>query len=728
VSATDGTETSKVVITWTKSFGATGYKVYEGVNLLDTLGDVSTYDDVAAAAGIITAGTATASDGTSSLHVVLSLAGESVANGASRTYKVVAVNATGDSDASSTDTGYRGTGAITYQWQVSAGDSDASYGNIAGATTDPYNDTTGVETPDGRYYKCVLSATGAINQTSTADRGYKTGFVVPVVITQFNLGFGGTYAVLKGTITNQGDAGVTQIGFDYGLTTAYGSSKTITGTWITGNSFVLVVDNLSKATVYHYRAKAFNGAWGYGADYYVSTSGSPALYEYLNTGGDGDSDHIYGNNWASQYFTVGATSHTVTSIRVYIKRTLLPSTITISLKHATAGVPTGADIVSATLDGNAISTTYTWYEITFNETILEAGQTYAIVIRAVAGDTDNDVQWKKDDGGGLANSLAAWSTDGGITWAADGDNDDLLFEIWGNSCILVESAAVYKNYIKTGDMLFLVLYKNIYAPYYPASDPSLYFEIQLLAADGVTVLASTPCQQWEYMPASIYLNAQAASSLNDGEGYFLRIYGTFTGNPSAQYQLTTIDWLNDGLFYLKQWIMAKAGAMETWYTDYLGKTITLTAIKNNVYVLNQDGGTAFAIGIPSLITVFPQLFYDIDIVFNLVYTNPIDVYSSAELWSDLAGADLTAVATSLSTIFGGIDAKTVIGIMILIVYMVVVGVVVGRNTDNITLAMVLAFPFIAFAAYLRVIDIAAIAIIASIAFLLAVTTWYFQRQ
>lgn len=170
VDATDGDHTDKVVITWTKSTGATGYKVYEGENLLDTLGDVATYDDEAAPAPTITAGTGAATDGLTA-YVTLSLSGESVNNGASRTYKVIALNATGDSDASGTNAGYRGVGSLTYQWQISAADSDADYGNISGATTEPYNHT--VAHTDGRYYKCVENATGATEQISSADRGWR---------------------------------------------------------------------------------------------------------------------------------------------------------------------------------------------------------------------------------------------------------------------------------------------------------------------------------------------------------------------------------------------------------------------------------------------------------------------------------------------------------------------------------------------------------------------------
>ncbi|MBA7604395.1 hypothetical protein ES703_11515 [subsurface metagenome] len=203
VQATDGVHTDKVVITWIKSTGATGYQVYRNGIALGWLGDVATYDDTGAGAPTITPGTASASDGTQTAHVLLSLAGESANNGATHTYKVRARNATGESADSGTNTGYRGVGALTRQWYRSAGDSNASYSVLSGATTDPYNDTTAPAptiTPGdadasdgtsvdhvslslsgqsanvgaGRYYKCYLTATGATPKYSTDNRGYRS--------------------------------------------------------------------------------------------------------------------------------------------------------------------------------------------------------------------------------------------------------------------------------------------------------------------------------------------------------------------------------------------------------------------------------------------------------------------------------------------------------------------------------------------------------------------------
>lgn len=202
VAATDGDHTDKVVITWTKSTGATGYQVYRDGTPLGWLGDVATHDDSGAAVPTITPGTAVASDGLHTDKVALSLSGQSANKGTTHTYKVRAKNAAGESADSVTNTGYRGVGSLTYQWQRSAADSNASYSNIAGATAATHNDTIAPAptiTPGttvasdgastlhvalslsgqsanagaGRYYKCVLNATGATQQTSTANRGYR---------------------------------------------------------------------------------------------------------------------------------------------------------------------------------------------------------------------------------------------------------------------------------------------------------------------------------------------------------------------------------------------------------------------------------------------------------------------------------------------------------------------------------------------------------------------------
>ena len=176
MAATDGTHSANVTITWDASAGATKYEVFRDGGGQGVLGNVLIYGDTTAGQGTITnAGTATASDGTFMTYVGLSSAGEATAGGTVYAYTVKAGNVDGWSGASGADNGNRGVDAITYQWQRSAADSDAAYGNIGGATTDPYADVGAPASPAARWFKCEITATGADNTPllGVANRGFR---------------------------------------------------------------------------------------------------------------------------------------------------------------------------------------------------------------------------------------------------------------------------------------------------------------------------------------------------------------------------------------------------------------------------------------------------------------------------------------------------------------------------------------------------------------------------
>jgi len=68
-----------------------------------------------------------------------------VAAGTTHTYKVRGRIGASETPDSATDDGNRGVGSITYQWQRSGDDSNEDYSNIAGATTEDYDDTEAPE-------------------------------------------------------------------------------------------------------------------------------------------------------------------------------------------------------------------------------------------------------------------------------------------------------------------------------------------------------------------------------------------------------------------------------------------------------------------------------------------------------------------------------------------------------------------------------------------------------
>jgi len=171
-------------INWTKSTGATGYRVYRnGSDISGLLGDVATYNDTTADPPTLHAGAAAASDGTYRLYVDLIVDGCYFNNGTTYTYKVVAVNATGNSPDSSEIQGYKtgqlpaGAG-IVQTWYRSAGDSDGSYSTIDPTPSFPYPpftewyDYMAPSGGHGRYYKALVGY-GGIMGYCTTDRGYR---------------------------------------------------------------------------------------------------------------------------------------------------------------------------------------------------------------------------------------------------------------------------------------------------------------------------------------------------------------------------------------------------------------------------------------------------------------------------------------------------------------------------------------------------------------------------
>jgi len=99
----------------------------------------------------------------------------------------------------------------------------------------------------GMHFQAVGSGTVTVTVT------------VPTVTAQAASSVTGTSATLNGTITADGNASSTLRGFEYGLTTSYGSISSASGTFGLG-SFSANVSGLTCNTTYHFRAFAQNSA------------------------------------------------------------------------------------------------------------------------------------------------------------------------------------------------------------------------------------------------------------------------------------------------------------------------------------------------------------------------------------------------------------------------------------------------------------------------------------
>jgi hypothetical protein len=441
------------------------------------------------------------------------------------------------------------------------------------------------------------------------------------------------------------------------------------------------------------------------------------------TTGDDSVAQVYGLYWYGQTFTISPTSHSVVSVRLKLYRVGTPSTVTVSIRAAGEdGYPTGDDITSGTIDGDALttSTSGSWYGISLTEASLSYGGQYAICIRAEAGDASNYVGVRVDSSSPTyAGGQAVSSSSGGITWSAV-SGTDIMFQVDGNSLLQVIGAKVFNSYLEENDMFIVLSYLNTYVPAYPNEVCANHFWIQLRSTDGASVIAQTVCQQWGYMPGCLYLNANQAAALTTGYPY--RIYLSSTdGVATAYYPLKSSDWQGDALDLLRDWVITTAHSMASYY-----QTPMTTQIQNRE-VLNSEGGTLFATAIPSLIQTNPELFVDISYTPNIPSLEPGGTsFDTATSWEDHLGPDVADLANTIGGFFGGISGRYIVAFIIFVLYVGICYVVFRAHGDPI-IASLLCVPLLLLAASLRVIDFQLVASLGAIAIIITVYRWYWSR-
>lgn len=167
------------------------------------------------------------------------------------------------------------------------------------------------------------------------------------------------------------------------------------------------------------------------------------LYEYYNTGDDGDWG-IYSTMVLGQSFTPSE-AHKITSVKLLLYRLGSPGTLTVRIKATDGeGKPTGDVLCSGSTSGNTLPTEspYEWREITLGDGYnLEADTQYAILLRAPDGSTDNRVKWRRDASDATyAGGLILYTVDE-VTWYTYA-TQDCMFEDWGEPVVeIIEGSA-----------------------------------------------------------------------------------------------------------------------------------------------------------------------------------------------------------------------------------------------------------------------------------------------
>jgi hypothetical protein len=124
------------------------------------------------------------------------------------------------------------------------------------------------------------------------------------------------------------------------------------------------------------------------------------------------------NYWIAQTFEASS-SYVISKVELELKRVgdLSGLTIQVSVKAVVAGKPSGADLISNTIDPSSIDDSdFEWTSISFaSGTKVLSGTSYAIVMRFTGGSSTIKYLGTRDDGG-YANGALISSVDGGSSW------------------------------------------------------------------------------------------------------------------------------------------------------------------------------------------------------------------------------------------------------------------------------------------------------------------------
>lgn len=184
------------------------------------------------------------------------------------------------SDGIGPNIGYQGGDFATLAaWQGATGQ-DANSKNIDPQFVSATNLSPTNVTLDnlGMYMPAIPQDINGVTRTNPPDMGAIEFGVTPVVVTTAAGPIAATTATLNGTINASGL--VVNSFFDYGLTTAYGSTVAGTPASVTGSTTTAVLANISglaSLTTYHYRLRGVTagGVTVYGQNMTFTTTGPP---------------------------------------------------------------------------------------------------------------------------------------------------------------------------------------------------------------------------------------------------------------------------------------------------------------------------------------------------------------------------------------------------------------------------------------------------------------------
>ncbi len=221
--------------------------------------------------------------------------------------------------------------------------------------------------------------------------------------------------------------------------------------------------------------------------------------------------------------------------------------------------------------------------------------------------------------------------------------------------LTIVSAKVFKDYKVSGDWLVFAEVTNTKTPYFTTQEPvGSYWVFQLMGTDNTTVYGASPLNHWDDAPVAIYLAPAQVSSLTyGGSTYKVQVKALYTTvNSTANYTMTSSDWIGSSKTMFDLWVKAVAARMNNYY-GYTGTSYDMFIWTTNYgLILSAIGGGYLTDAEPNITQIRKDLFE-----VNTIYTTAKEpgtsgnVFDTATTWTAKVGADIASDMTAFGAIF-----------------------------------------------------------------------------
>jgi hypothetical protein len=276
----------------------------------------------------------------------------------------------------------------------------------------------------------------------------------------------------------------------------------------------------------------------------------------------------------------------------------------------------------------------------------------------------------------------------------------------------ITDVKVFRNYLVTGDELFLIYYRVVQLPT-PSFGTTNYLNLDIYS-NGI-LKARSKVLFWGYAPASIYL--KSSSALPWGSTYTVELQGipgmwTTLPNPGT-YNLSTVDWIGNDMKQLDTWVLSTAQSIDAQngVSQYLTSYV---AGYNNV--LSNTGCSIFNTAISSLSQQRPDL--------CSVSASSISPNSTAS--ENLSRKGQTALVnnfgTTVMTSFNnlgadmGVSGSVLAGLFWFILMLLVAGIGTAASRNSVV-GVIISLPILFIGNYLGVVSLSLMGVIGTLCIL-----------